>query len=515
MPQAPAVLPEIARKAAVVATAVVEAAYMPVVECVHLLAGGKTGGLVDEVQTVHQAPVFNEVALGAAGAFIPQRRAIERAELAHVVVIEIQREDEITRGPERFRCLAGQAEDEQTLGAQPGGMDLAHRVAHRVQAHAGLVARHHGRIGGLHAHRHHQRAGGLELAQHLVGGVTGADGAVEVHAQRLVDEQPAQLVNPLFLGGEEIVVEIDVMHAEVVAQMLHVFMDVLRRIHLVEPLEHRAIAEGTGVGAAARGDHGRTPAFGVGKQRQVIALREAFELFPGGEGQIIQILDAGAARVADDALAIAPYQIGDVFDRHAFGQVKHGAFALTDGEVVDLGEVRQQRCADGRRMHIAEGDLHMRRLAADSLGHVHRIHETGGCSREADQLWPGGEDARHIGFDATRCAGAKAVMHRAGVAMLFQPGRKLQDADGRHAVGQHGEIRLTGHAVEAGRVNQRDAHRAYSAASAISSSGTASMAASTLTRKLWSSRCASPDTHTEPITLLPRRRSGNPPPAAT
>ena len=44
------------------------------------------------------------------------------------------------------------------------------------------------------------------------------------------------------------------------------------------------------------------------------------------------------------------------------------------------------------------------------------------------------------------------------VAVLFQPRRQGQDADRGHAVGQDRKVRLAGDEVEAGGVNQGDAH---------------------------------------------------------
>ena len=49
-------------------------------------------------------------------------------------------------------------------------------------------------------------------------------------------------------------------------------------------------------------------------------------------------------------------------------------------------------------------------------------------------------------------------MHRRRVAVLLQPGCKLQNANRRHAVGQHREVGLTGNEVEAGGMNEGDAH---------------------------------------------------------
>jgi hypothetical protein len=211
----------------------------------------------NKIQAIHQAPVLDEITGRVVDAFIPDRRTVQRAELGHVHLVEFERQDEIAGCAYRFRRLARHAENEQSLGPQPGRMNLAHRVAHRIQRHPGLVALHHGRIGRLDAQRNHQRTGLLELEQHFVRRMPGPNRAVELHAQRLVDEQLAEIHDPLFFGGEQIVIHVDVPDTELVAQILHVVVDVLRRIGLVQALEYRAIAEGTGIGATARGDHRR------------------------------------------------------------------------------------------------------------------------------------------------------------------------------------------------------------------------------------------------------------------
>ena len=118
-------------------------------------------------------------------------------------------------------------------------------------------------------------AGFFQLRQHFVRGVAGSNRTVPLNAQRLVNQQLAQIHDPLFLGGEQIVVHVDVIDAELVAQILHVIVGVLRRIGLVEALKHRAVAEGAGVGAAARGDHRCTGRLDIRKKRQVVIARES------------------------------------------------------------------------------------------------------------------------------------------------------------------------------------------------------------------------------------------------
>jgi hypothetical protein len=130
-------------------------------------------------------------------ALVPDRRAVQRAELGHVHFVEIERQDEIAGGPDRFRRLAGHAEDEQALGAHAGGVDLAHvsRTASSVTPAlwrsimpGSADSMPIDTISG---------AGFLQHVQHLVGGVAGADGAVPLHRQRLFDQQLAQVGDPL------------------------------------------------------------------------------------------------------------------------------------------------------------------------------------------------------------------------------------------------------------------------------------------------------------------------------
>ncbi len=45
------------------------------------------------------------------------------------------------------------------LARKPGRVNLAHRIAHRLQGYAGLVALHHRRIGRFDAKRYHQCPG--------------------------------------------------------------------------------------------------------------------------------------------------------------------------------------------------------------------------------------------------------------------------------------------------------------------------------------------------------------------
>ena len=262
----------------------------------------------------------------------------------------------------------------------------------------------------------------------------------------------------LLLRGEQIVVEVDVIHAEIVAQVLHVIVDVLRGVDLVQALEHGAVAERTGVGTAARGDHRRALFLHIGEQRQVIGVGKTFQLFVGGKRQFIQIQYALAARIGNDALAVAIHQIGYLRDRHAVGVVEQRALAFADTQIIDLGEVFQQRRTDGRCMHVAEQNLDIGAFALDVLRHVHRIHETGSGGREADHIGVGRQRDFGIFRNGRRCERAETVMHESLMPVLIQPGRKRQDADGWHAVGQYGEIRLTGNEVETRGVNKSDAH---------------------------------------------------------
>ncbi len=325
------------------------------------------------------------------------------------------------------------------------------------------MALHHARIGRLDAHRHHQRAGLLQLGQHFVRGVAGADGAVPLHAERLLDQQFAEVHDALLLGGEQVVVHVDVIHAELVPQVLHVVVGVLRRVGLVQPLEHRAVAERAGVGAAARGDHRRAVVLLVGEQRQVVGVRKAGQLLVGGEGQFVEIEDAVAARVDDDAaVGVTPDQVADAGQRLAVGEVEHRPFALADDQVVDFGEMLEDRRAERRDVHVAEGDPDFRPLLLDGQRHVDRIHEARGRRREADHLRVGRQHDLGILGDSGRRVGPEAVVQLHAVAEFLQPRGELHDADRRHAVGQHREIRLAGNEVEAGGMNERDAHGSLS-----------------------------------------------------
>ena len=283
VPEAPTMFPEAAGETLAVGFAVIVTADVPVVERVHLGAVGKTVGFEGEIEAVHEAPVLVEIAFLAADAFIPNRRAVHRAELGHVHIVKIEREDKVAGGFDGFGGFAGKAENKQALGAEPGGVDLFNGFADGVEGDAGFVALDHVGRGGLDAEGNHEGAGAFELAEHFVGGVAGADGAVELHAERLALEHIAEFVNAVFLCGKKIVVEIDVMHAEPVAQRFHLLVNVGGRVELVDMFENRAVTERAAVRAAARGDHRGTPAFAVREKGEVITFGETGDFFVGGK----------------------------------------------------------------------------------------------------------------------------------------------------------------------------------------------------------------------------------------
>jgi hypothetical protein len=109
-------------------------------------------------------------------------------------------------------------------------------------------------------------------------------------------------------------------------------------------------------------------------------------------------------------------------------------------------------------LHVADHDPDLRSFQLEVRGHIHRLHETAGGGGQPDQLRLGGQHVIRIGLDALWRVRSQAVMHLGRMAVLLQPGRQLQYADRRHAVGQYGKIRLPGHEVETGGVDKGDFH---------------------------------------------------------
>ena len=213
---------------------------------------------------------------------------------------------------------------------------------------------------------------------------------------------------------------------------------VLRRVGLVQTLKDRPVAEGAGVGAAARGDHRRAVALFVGKQRQMIGVRKAGQLFVSGEGQFVEIENAVTTRVdADLAALIAIDQVADAGQRLAVGQIKHRSFAFTDDQVIELGKMFEDRCTERGYMDIADGNLDVRTLLLDVQRHVGCVHETGSRCRKSDQLGIGRQNDLGVGFDSRRRIGPQAIVQLHLMAEFLQPAGQLHDPDRWHAVGQH------------------------------------------------------------------------------
>ena len=112
VPEAVAMLPEAVPESSAPGGVGVKPLHMLVVEPVEPLPGGDALGNKDEVEAVHQPPVFVKIAGFAADTFVPDRRAIQRAELGHVHFIEIERENEVAGGFHCLRRFPRQAEDE-------------------------------------------------------------------------------------------------------------------------------------------------------------------------------------------------------------------------------------------------------------------------------------------------------------------------------------------------------------------------------------------------------------------
>ena len=142
----------------------------------------------------------------------------------------------------------------------------------------------------------------------------------------------------------------------------------------------------------------------------------------------------------------------------ALREVQDRPFPFADAEVVDLREVLQQDPAQGGCVDIAEDDLQVWPPDLENDGEVQRVQKPGGGGGEPDEFRIGVENGGCVRLDPRRGARAEAVVDGGRMAVFFQPGGKRENPDRRHAVGQHGEIRLAGHEIESGGMNERDAH---------------------------------------------------------
>ena len=79
----------------------------------------------------------------------------------------------------------------------------------------------------------------------------GPNGAIEGHAERLVDHHAAELFDPLALEGELVIVEINMTNAEPFLQVLEVCIEVFGRVEAEAALENTAVAIATAVGTTA------------------------------------------------------------------------------------------------------------------------------------------------------------------------------------------------------------------------------------------------------------------------
>ena len=354
----------------------VEALHVGVVELVQGLARVDAPGHEDEVEAVHPAPVLLEPALVPDG--LPQRRAVKGGELGHVHVVQAQGEDEVAGRADGGLGLAGQAHHEEALGAQPRGLDAPDRLPDFLEVDAGLVLRHQVRVAGLDAQRDHQAAGPLEHGQQLVVGVAHPHGAVELQPQGPGAQPLAERGDALAVQGEEVVVDVDVAHAEARAQVLHVGVDVVGRVVAEALPEDRAVAIGALVGTAPAGHHGGAGGLDIAEQGQMVALGETGQLVVGREGQAVQVRDRRPGRIGHRPAMVAPGQPVDLGGRPPAGQLRQGALPLAQAQVVDVGEVVQQPGAQGRDVHPAEDDRQVRPRGLEPAGQIVPVQKAGG-----------------------------------------------------------------------------------------------------------------------------------------
>ena len=197
----------------------------------------------------------------------------------------------------------------------------------------------------------------------------------------------------------------------------------------------------------------------VGEQRQVVIMRKTGQLFVGREGQLVEIDDAVAARIDDDAPAfVPPDQVANLGQWLAVGQFEQRSFALADDQIIDFRKFFQNRRTERLDMHVAENNLDFRPALTNVRGDLEGIHETGSRCRKADHVRFGGQHDFGVLGRRRRRIRPEAIVQLHRVAKFFQPGGELHDADWRHAVGQHRKIRLPRNKIEASRMNEREAH---------------------------------------------------------
>lgn len=155
---------------------------------------------VNEIETVHQLPLFRERAFLMDS--LIDRRPRERRELGHVHIVKFQTVDEVCR---HFYCLFGlarKAHHEQALGPDASLLDELDRGLHFVEIDLGLVARQD--LGGtrLDAEAYHPAARGLEHLEQRVVDMPHAHGTVIGHAERLLEQEITEFLYSLAVERE-------------------------------------------------------------------------------------------------------------------------------------------------------------------------------------------------------------------------------------------------------------------------------------------------------------------------
>lgn len=112
----------------------------------------------------------------------------------------------------------------------------------------------------------------------------------------------------------------------------------------------------------------------VGKQRQMIGMRETRQFFVSREGQFVEVENPVAPRIdANFSGFVTINQVADILERFAVGQIEESTFTFAYDQVINFREMFKDGRTERRDMNIAKNNPDVRTFRTDIGGNFESV----------------------------------------------------------------------------------------------------------------------------------------------